>query len=237
MREIGYTGVILKKQPFGEADEIITIFTKEKGKVRVLAKSIKLQKSKLSGSLQNLFLVEIFVAGKTFHLQKLIGARVLNNFANLRQDLQKLKYVFYAQEMVLKFTADEHKNTELFNLFLEYLEYLDNQHKIGDFGPALAKFKIEFLENSGLKISYDKECLNSESLGFSSSKGGFIAGGHYRGKNLKPSFELFLNLKDLKFGETKEASSEVLHDLQEILSSFVEYQLERQVKSEKYLKA
>ena len=47
MREIKHTGIILKKQPLGEADELITLFTKEQGKVRVLAKSVKSAKSKL----------------------------------------------------------------------------------------------------------------------------------------------------------------------------------------------
>ncbi len=235
MRETRYTSIILKKQPFNEADEIITVFTKEKGKLRFLAKSVKFSKSKLSGSLQNLFLVEITAAKSSSHLPKLIGARVLNNFVNLRQDLEKLKYAFYAQELVLKFTGDEHKNEKLFNLFLEYLEFLNNHYQRAVLEPALAKFKIGFLETVGFRITYDKNCASAQSVGFSNPKGGFTSGGHHRGRNLKCSFEQFLKLQNLDFNDLAKASLGEIDELQGILSSFIEYQLERQVKSEKFL--
>ncbi len=58
-RENTYLSIILKKQAFKEADELITVYTKEAGKLRVLAKSIKSPKSKLQHGLQVLFLVKI----------------------------------------------------------------------------------------------------------------------------------------------------------------------------------
>ena len=51
MREQHYSAIILKKQPYREGDEIITLFTKEGGKIRCLAKSVKSPKSKLAAKI------------------------------------------------------------------------------------------------------------------------------------------------------------------------------------------
>ena len=51
-RETKLTGIILKKQPLNESDEIITFYTKENGKIRALAKSVKSSKSKLQQKIQ-----------------------------------------------------------------------------------------------------------------------------------------------------------------------------------------
>ena len=76
------TGIILKKQNNKEADQIITIWTKEFGKIRCLAKSIRLPKSKLNSSMQDLSLVEFEVTGK--HLPVLISSVTikLDNLTN-----------------------------------------------------------------------------------------------------------------------------------------------------------
>jgi DNA repair protein RecO (recombination protein O) len=77
-RENTYAALVLKKQPLNEADELITVFTKEIGKLRVLAKSVKFAKSKLQYSLQSLFLVNLTVTGGG--LPKIIGVEVVNLF-------------------------------------------------------------------------------------------------------------------------------------------------------------
>src|SRR5947208_3391870 len=65
-RENTYQAMILKKQAYAEADEIITFFTFEHGKVRALAKSVKSPKSKLQQKLQALFLVQVTLSHSKF---------------------------------------------------------------------------------------------------------------------------------------------------------------------------
>ena len=111
-RETKCRGVILKKQAFNEGDEIITFFTRELGKIRCLAKSVKSSKSKLQQKLQSLFIVDIsFTHGK---LPKVISVEPVKVFSAMRENLQALKRAFYAQELVLKFTPDEQKNEPLY---------------------------------------------------------------------------------------------------------------------------
>lgn len=124
MRYKKLTGIILKKQNYREADQIVTIWTKELGKVRVLARSSRLPKSKLNYSLQDLSLVDIEATGSK-HLPTLINARVSNIFKGIRQDLVKIGAGLYSAELMLKMTGDEHLNLRAFNTLNNFLERLE----------------------------------------------------------------------------------------------------------------
>lgn len=124
MRYKKLTGVILKKQNYREADQILTLWTAELGKVRCIGRGLRRLKSKLIYNLQDLSLVMIEVAGRK-NLPVLISAKTLKSFRNLREDLIKMSNAFYCCELMLKMTADEHPNKQAFTLLVKYLEQLD----------------------------------------------------------------------------------------------------------------
>ncbi len=119
-----YTGIILRKQNYREADQILTIWTKEEGKVRVMGRGLRLPKSKLAYSVQDLSLAEIEVAGRG-SLPTLISAKPIQLFTGLRQDLKKMAVGFYAAELMMKMTADESPNLPAFELLLNSLDKVD----------------------------------------------------------------------------------------------------------------
>jgi DNA repair protein RecO (recombination protein O) len=121
------TGIILKKQNYKEADQIITLWTREAGKVRVMAKSLRLPKSKLCSSMQDLGLVEIDLAGRG-NLMTLIGAKLIRQHSRLITSLAKASQGFYAAELIMKMTADEQPNESVFNLLTAFLEKIDQEH-------------------------------------------------------------------------------------------------------------
>ena len=144
------TGVILKKQNYKEADQILTVWTKEAGKVRVLAKSLRLPKSKLNYAVQDLGLSEIDTVGS--QLPVLIGAKCIRQFGSLREDLQKIAIGFYAAELMLKMTADEHPNETAFLLLKDFLYNLDKPtYSAQDFG-LLDSFSLDLLDALGFKF-------------------------------------------------------------------------------------
>lgn len=209
-REQTYTAVILKKQPFGEADEIITFFTRESGKLRGLAKSVKLSKSKLQNSLQSLFVVQISLAGKG-HLPKIISAEPQKVFLGVREDLEALKCAFYASELVLKFTPDAQKDEGLFGLLAGFLEFLELFPESRE--AALAKLKVDFLQLEG-----------------------FSAGAHRDLAKRPDLLKLCQKLEVTAFNDLPALDLKGLGPLQDFLSEFIVYNLERQLKSEQFLK-
>ncbi|MBI5530261.1 MAG: DNA repair protein RecO [Candidatus Doudnabacteria bacterium] len=236
-REIKYKAIILKKQPLGEGDEIITFYSKEQGKIRGLAKSVKSAKSKLQQSLQALFLVDLELAGRG-GLPKIIGAQPVKVFMNLRENLEALKTAFVAAELILKFAPDEEKNERLFEMLEIFLEFLNSAPTNEQMNLGLAKFKLAILTVSGFSIIAPKTVSESAGLFFSAENGGFVSG--FSGRPVKPSvLQLYLNLKQISLKNLPEVSFQPLDlaELQHMLSEFIEYQLERHLKSEKYLNA
>ena len=211
-REQNYTAVILKKQPFGEADEIVTLYTQELGKLRVLAKSSKAAASKLQHALQSLFLIDARVAGSK-DFPKIIGAEIKNSFPGIRQNLTAAKYAFYGVELVLKFSPDEQKNQSLFELLKDFLSFLDTALDNAELlGRGLLKFKICFLDVMGLSLPQEQVVKETDR-------------------------SIFVELGNLPFFKLSklEVKSGELGNLQRQLSDFIRYELEREVKSEGFL--
>jgi hypothetical protein len=208
-REQIYHSIILKKQPYREADEIITLYTLELGKLRVLARSLKAAKSKLQQSLQALFLVEVRTAGSR-DFPQVIGAEVIQSFAGIRENLRAAKYAFYACELALKFSPDEQKNEPLYFLLRDFFNFLDG---CGPdevlMAPGLAKFKLDLLDAVGLAVP---------PAGLPSGEAKLLFG--------ELSRSPFANLAVLTL------NSASLSALQKYLSQFILKELEREVKSE-----
>jgi DNA repair protein RecO (recombination protein O) len=238
-RETKCRAIVLKKQPFNEGDEIITFYSRELGKIRCLAKSVKSHKSKLQQKLQGLFLVDLsFTHGK---LPKIISAEPVKVFSGMRENLQNLKRAFYAQELVLKFTPDEQKNEQLFFLLEKFLEFLNSERSESILNLALAKFQLEILQVLGLapsEVANKSSAENNQPIFFSPVRGGFFKISSADALKVAPAvYGLFLELRQLDFENVKNVkNTDDGKSLEGILSQFIEYQLERKVKSEKFLR-
>jgi len=143
-------GIILKKQNYKEADQILTVWTREAGKVRILARGLRKPASKLNYALPDLGLAELHFTGK--NLPVLIGAKPIRNFPSLTEDLQKTIIGFYAAELMLKMTADEHPNAEAYDLLAGFLAELNQADYSGRYQPLLECFSLDLLECLGFKI-------------------------------------------------------------------------------------
>jgi DNA repair protein RecO (recombination protein O) len=229
-REQSYQSIILKKTAFNEADEIITVLTLENGKMRFLAKSIKLSKSKLQNNLQSLFLVNLRIAKSQSKLSKVIGSEVINPFAALRENLFAIKPAYVACELCIKFLPDEQKADASYNLLKLFLNFL-NQANLSEIETqeGLLAFKIKFLETVGLAITHPQN-LGAD-LFFESSKGGFINSKSSLGILVWPkTLEQFLQLKEANFKALPEQID--IKQLKLLVDNFLEYHLERKLKAE-----
>ncbi len=168
--------IVLKKSVFGEGSEIVTMFSEELGKLRAVARAVKSPKSRLAFGLHNFFLSEVELLPAK-QLAAIIGARPLETFKNIRNDLNKISAAMLAAEVVLKATADEQANRELFNLLLEYFRHLDSCKAAGH--KCLYAFALRAMALTGYALSFGacsfcaKE-LSGRIIYFSARKGNFL---------------------------------------------------------------
>ena len=94
-------GFIVKKTDRGETDQLLTIYTKDFGKLEILGKAIRKVKSKLRGGAELFYFSEIeFIQGKTN--KTLTDANLIESFPNIRKNLKKLAIAHKIAEECMK---------------------------------------------------------------------------------------------------------------------------------------
>ena len=122
--------VILKVRDFKDYDRRLTVFSKELGKLRLIARGARKPQAKL-GSYLNLFnLVDLEIAGKT-----IIGAELIDPQFKLRENLDALENALYIAEMVDEFVPLEAPEEKIFALIAGW--------------PKKEEFENEFLKILG----------------------------------------------------------------------------------------
>jgi DNA repair protein RecO (recombination protein O) len=231
-REFKFTGIVLKKYPLNEGDEIVTVFTKESGKLKFLAKSIKNPKAKLQGALQMLFCLNLRTL-KSGQIPKILSAEIVETFPNIRENLEIMKACFNVCELVLKFSAEGEKQPEIFLLLQDFLKVVNGESfSLAKLPLVLVEFKVHFLGLLGLNLDFPKN-IGEKQYFFSNAFGGFFEKKEIGSVSVsKKTLELYLLLR------SKSLIANGFTDPQElnfILTKFMEYYLEREIKSEKYL--
>jgi DNA repair protein RecO (recombination protein O) len=168
--------IILKKSVFFEGNEIVVMYTRDNGKLRAVARSVKSAKSKLAFGLQTLFHSDVeLTMGKK--MPTITGVRTIDTFMNFRERLEVSYLAFFASELILKSTVDEEPNPALFDFFLSYLKHLDQEE--GEHF-CLSAFVFQVLTLNGYGITADKCAVCEKGLGeesllsFSNRKSGFL---------------------------------------------------------------
>lgn len=228
------TGFILKKQDYSETDQIITVFSKEEGKIRAVVKAVKLPTSKLQGSLQPMFLSEITLA-RSHGMGKIIRASVLDSAKGVYADSQKLHVWYIAAEMLIKALPDEQPNEPLFQVTRQFLEFLGGHNLNSQQLDTLAiKFQLKALQALGLGMHFPEADFidPNQTIYFDPSMGGFVTSS----KNINlvaTKGDIFSALKILSEHNFRlhDFESDVLNQAMKIVNSFVTYQLERELKS------
>ena len=146
MRERTYKseGIVLKRTNFGEADKIVTIYSKHYGKVTVLAKGMRRMNSRKRGNLE-VFNKVSFFAAKGKGMDIVTETEMLESFSYWKKELQKVAVAYQLCEMVDKLTVENSEQEEVYFLLSEYLKNLDsldkagNSNFLGSFGLSLLK--------------------------------------------------------------------------------------------------
>jgi DNA repair protein RecO (recombination protein O) len=121
-------GIVIRKQNFSEADKILTIYTRDHGRITAIAKGARKITSRKSSSTE-LFIQAVYQLAKGKSMDIVVESQTLNSFLPLREDLQKASLAFYLTELLDSFSRGGQANYPLYRLFLETMSLLSRAKK------------------------------------------------------------------------------------------------------------
>lgn len=143
-------GIVLKRKNYGEADRFITVFTKEFGKIRVLAKGIRRVTSRRAGHVELFRYVHLSLyRSRTIdHIQEAVSISKLHT--NKRDHtISETLYSYYMCELVDSLTAEYQAHRDIFDLLISSLEQLQTSSN-RRLNKAIAyRFSLELLHLLG----------------------------------------------------------------------------------------
>lgn len=119
-------GIVLRTHDYGEGNKILTIFTKELGKIGVMAQGARKTKSRFSAVSQPFIHALFFFHMGTSGLATLSQADLFQSFSKVKGDLYKTSYASYITELTDRIVEDRQRNPVLFGLLLESLKHIEN---------------------------------------------------------------------------------------------------------------
>lgn len=153
---------VIRRSNIGEADRLLTFFSKYKGKFTAIAKGVRKVSSRRAPNLELLNLVRVqLVNGKSLDLVSEVST--IDSFPEVKQVLEKMTYSLHLLELVNNFLADGQENRELFDLLVETLSCLKTT-STGDAQKFSRAFEMKILDHLGLRPELGKCVSCSEGL-------------------------------------------------------------------------
>ncbi|ARK29337.1 DNA repair protein RecO [Halalkalibacter krulwichiae] len=166
-------GIVIRTTDYGESNKIVTLFTRELGKIGVMSRGAKKPKNRFSAASQ-LFMYGTFVFQRGSGLGQLNQADITNSFREVRNDLFLASYGSYIVELTDKLTEESQRNPFLFELLYQTLHYLDEGI---DPEVLLRIYELKMLAVAGIKPELD-QCVSCGSqelpIAFSIRHAGFL---------------------------------------------------------------
>lgn len=235
-RSFRASAVVLRHADWGEADRLLTLYTRDQGIVRALAKGARKVTSRKAGHLQPFTHITVQLA-KGRDLLIVTQVETVNAFLPLHDDLVKTGYAAYVVELLLRFSYEEEgANPSIFRLLVDTLDRIEKEE---DAWMAVRYYEMRFLDAVGFRPQLF-ECANcgreimAEDQFFSFTSGGAICPRCGEGiPNLtKISLEALKYLRHFQRSSYREASRarpslEVQKEAEMLMQGYFTHLLER----------
>ncbi|MBI1804609.1 MAG: DNA repair protein RecO [Ignavibacteriae bacterium] len=169
--------IVLKSMKYRETSKIVTLYTREFGKVSTIVKGARRAKSTFGSSLEPMSYVSVvFYKKQGRELQTLAQCDVITPFRKLAEDLEKMSVGVTIIELVSAVAHEEERNVALFNLVATSLTTLNDVGK------------------NSLNLLYAFEVHLARILGFQPTFGRCISCGRPLSSQLSPDDEIVFHL-------------------------------------------
>lgn len=239
-RSVKLRAVVLRTVDYGERDRVVTLLSRERGKLSAFARGARSSRRRFGGVLEPFTLLSAELSERGGDLWGLEDAGVERGFGSLRGDLARIACASYAVELARELVRDAQPHEDLFDGLVAYLIRLDE-------GPArpwdLRRFELDALRAAGLQPSL-AECARcglpagDGPARFDPLQGGVLCSGcaSTGGAGARPvTAEVLEALRRLQRGEGVEAGGVEGTQARAILGACIEIHIGKRLQARRFL--
>jgi DNA repair protein RecO (recombination protein O) len=235
--------IILRRSDFGEADRLLTLFSREHGKIRAVAKGARKPQTRKSGHVE-LFMRTNFLVAKGKNIDIITQAELVEAYTPLREDLVRTTYASYIVELLDRFTADEDRDLRKYNLLADALRWFATSDNLL---LAARFYELRLLSLAGFQPQLFNcvscgEAIQEQDQFFSAELGGLLCPNcqtaDRRAKAVSSVAVKILRYLQTHSWETVNALQlrrELHSELENVMHHYLTYLLERELKSVDFL--
>ncbi len=240
--------VVMHRADVGEADRLLTVLSRERGKLRLNAKGARKVGSRKSGHVELFVRSKMLIAKGRGEIDILSQVETVDAYRGLREDLTRSTYAHYAVELIDAFAEEGSEQPELFDLLAGALKWIETTDNL----PLTARyFELQLLTLAGFQPQVFfcagkgeplQEIAPDDFYGWSPPSGGVLCPDHARDRS--DASRLSLNaLKVLRHALRTDYASftaltlreGVLNEVEQAMLRYIQHVLERKVKSVEFL--
>lgn len=120
-------GIILNKEQSNDVDAVLTVYTRNRGKIYVKAKGVRKKESKLKGFLEPFSHNSFLLARSKTWADVLAGAETIEYFATIFQDVQRLALAFFIAETLDKTIVAPERDEEMWQFIVKVFQTLNDR--------------------------------------------------------------------------------------------------------------
>jgi len=238
-------GFILRKQDLRETSIILTVYTRDFGKLRLVSKGVRVPEARFMSAYELLALDDIvFYERKKRSLFFLSQCDLINYFPRVRESLDRISYAIYFAEFLDAATPAGDRNKEIYKLLSDSLFLLSSKAS----PKRVARiFEIKLLSVLGLmpRLKACVACNRAIEKGrvrFSFSSGGVLCEACFaKDKSAKPvlpgTINFISHIENLPFERIKhiKVTRRVGMEVERLLRRFIDYHLDLRLKSMEFI--
>ena len=145
MRSFKTEGIVIRRRNMSEADRVLTVFTKDFGKIQIKAKGVRKITSKRSSHIE-LLNHAILGLHKGHVMSILTEVQTIESFSNIKIDLKKVGIAYHICELIDGLCPENQENNEIFSLLHNILLKLSHEE---DMSKAVYTFQLDLLAQLG----------------------------------------------------------------------------------------
>jgi len=235
--------IVLKRTDFGEADRLLTLYTRDFGKLQAIAKGARKPQSRKTGHVE-LFMRTQFLFAKGHDLDIITQAEMIESYPALRDDLVRTTYAAYIVELLDRLTMEEGQHISLYTLLADTLSRLA---VTDDVRLVSRYYELRLLGISGFQpqlfncLSCD-EPIQEQDQFFSDDLGGLLCPNcHAADRRARPITAVavkvlrYLQTRPWEMVQALQLKRPLHHELETIMHGYIAHILERDLKSVDFL--